>query len=262
MSIMSFKAYSPKLYNGVFITATDTGVGKTITSGLLIRALIQRGIKTGAMKPLETGCLRQGDELLPSDGMFLKEMAEMDDPIDFVTPLRFELPLSPLAASRLEKKPVSLKKLFQSYEYLRKKYDFLVVEGAGGILVPVCLKEDAIIQTSQKAIYISDIIKALNIPLIIVSRATLGTINHTLLTVNYAINIGINVIGIIINFNNPPGVDISEKTNPDIIEELCPVPILAVLPYISNIDKENFDKAIKTSCQEMFDRIINKINTN
>lgn len=250
MNTMNLRDYSPSLYKGIFITATDTGVGKTITSGLIIRALIQRGIKVGAMKPFETGCLKQNGELIPSDGLFLKRMAEMDDPIELIVPQRFELPLSPLAASKLENKSVLIDKVFQSYGYLTSKYDFVVVEGAGGILVPIYRDENA-----NKAVFMSDIIKALNLPLIIISRATLGTINHTLLTVNYALNMGIKVLGVIINFNNPPGSDISEKTNPEILDELSPVPILGVLPYISNITKEQFDNTIM-SHKEIFDKII------
>ncbi len=244
---------------GIFITATDTGVGKTIASAMITRSLILNGFKTGVMKPFETGCIMQKNELVPSDGMFLKEMAEVDDPIDLITSIRFELPLSPLAASRLEKKTVDIEKIFQSYEYLSKKYDFLVVEGAGGILVPVGIKENARLKQGQRAIYISDIIKKLGIPIIVVSRPTLGTINHTLLTVNHALNEGIKVIGIIINHNNPPGIDISEKTNPDIIKELSPVPFLGILPHSSELTKEHFDMIVRASCKKMFDEIVSKI---
>jgi len=241
---------------GVFITATDTGVGKTIASAMLIRALIRKGINAGAMKPFETGCIRQGSNLFPSDGVFLKQMAGMDDPVDSIAPVRFELPLAPLVASRLEKRVVNIENIFKSYEHLGKKYDFMVVEGAGGILVPVLSQEGV---SGSSALFIADIIKLLNIPLIVVSRPTLGTINHTLLTVKYALNAGLKVIGVIINYNNPPGVDISEKTNPDIITELCPAPVIGILPYAHTLTKEYFDMVVSHSCKDMFDSIIGKI---
>lgn len=244
---------------GIFITATDTGVGKTIVAAMIARSLILNGLRAGVMKPFETGCLMQNNELIPLDGMFLKEMSEVDDPIDLITPVRFQLPLSPLAASRLEKKTVDIDKIFKSYEYLSKKYDFLVVEGAGGILVPVGIKEDGEAKHEHGAIYISDIIKEFGLPTIVVSRPTLGTINHTLLTVNHAINEGIRVIGIIINYNNPAGIDISEKTNPDIIKELSPVPVLGILPHSSERTKEHFDRVLSSSLKEMFDEIVSKI---
>lgn len=239
---------------GVFITATDTGVGKTIISGMIVRALVLKGYKTAVMKPFETGCLRQGDNLLPSDGIFLKEMAEIEESIDIITPQKFELPLSPLAASRLEKKTIDMEKVFQSYEYLKTKYDFIVVEGAGGILVPITIEHDS------KALFMSDIIRRLGLPIIIVCRPTLGTINHTLLSVNYAINQHINIVGIIINYSKPKGEDISEQTNPDIIRELAPAPLLGITPYIEKPSKEHFDILLNSICKDLFDSIINKIS--
>ncbi len=238
---------------GIFITATDTGVGKTIISCMIVRALILKGYKTAVMKPFETGCLKQGNELLPFDGMFLREIANIDEPIDIITPLRFELPLSPLAASGLEKKTIDIKKVFQSYEYLKTKYDFIVVEGAGGILVPITIEHDS------QALFMSDIIKRLGLPIIIVSRPTLGTINHTLLTVNHAISQHIDIVGVIINYSKPHGADISEETNPDIIEKLSKAPVLGITPYIETPSKKQFDILLNSSCKDLFDNIISNI---
>ncbi len=242
--------------NGIFITATDTGVGKTIVSAMIIRALVLKGIKTGVMKPFETGCQRLDNNLIPSDGMFLRSMAEMDDHIDNVTPVRFELPLAPFTASRIEKKSVDMERFFNSFEYLCKKYDFVVVEGAGGILVPITREEGV---SDPPVVYMSDIIKKLKLPLIVVSRPTLGTINHTLLTLKYALNEGLRVIGVIINYSNPPGVDISESTNPEIIAELSPVPVLGILPHLTSLDKKNLDRIVSTDCKGILDSIISKI---
>ncbi len=244
---------------GIFITATDTGVGKTIVSAMLIRALVLMGVKVGAMKPFETACQRRGDNLIPSDGMFLREMADMDDDIDMVTPIRFELPLAPIIASRLEKKPVDIGKFLISYEYLQRKYDFMVIEGVGGIRVPISSENREPRSGKPLAIYVTDIIKKLNLPIIIVSRPTLGTINHTLLTVEHALNEGLKVAGIIINYNNPPGADISEKTNPDIIGELSHVPLLGIIPYSPNFDKDSLDKVVSYKCKEIFDGIVNRL---
>lgn len=244
---------------GIFITATDTCVGKTIVSAMIIRALILSGVKTGAMKPFETGCQRLGDELIPSDGTFLRDMAEMDDDINFVTPIRFELPLAPLVASKLENKPVVMVKISNAYKYLQKKYDFLVIEGVGGIQVPITYQNTVSQRKKPRVVFVTDIIKKLNLPLIIVSRPTLGTINHTLLTAQYALNKGLKVAGIIINYKNPPGADISEKTNPDIIKELSPVPVLGVLPHCPNLNKDSLDDVVQHQCKEIFERIISKI---
>jgi dethiobiotin synthetase len=128
------------LKSGYFITGTDTGVGKTIVSAAILRTFIKKGLKVGAMKPIETGCLNKDGVLLPSDGMFLRDMAEMNDSLDIVTPVKFETPVSPLVASRLEDMEIDLERVFKAFENLKKKYDYLIVEGVGGLMVPI-LKE-------------------------------------------------------------------------------------------------------------------------
>ncbi|MCX8031468.1 MAG: dethiobiotin synthase [Thermodesulfovibrionales bacterium] len=257
MIIMNSEQYYQKYFSkGVFITGTDTGVGKTVISALILRALINIGVKPSVIKPIETGCIKKDSNLIPSDGIFLKDMAEMDDPIDIIVPIKYELPLSPLVASRIENKPISFQRIDHSFELLINKYDFLIAEGAGGILVPVAISNNAL---QKKTIYIADIVKRFNLPLIVVSRATLGTINHTLLTVNYAMSIGINIVGIIINYSKSSDTDISEKTNPQIIHELSPVPVLGVVPYIHKIDKENLDKLTKNECKEMLKNLFERL---
>jgi dethiobiotin synthetase len=254
-----------ELSRGIFITGTDTGVGKTIVSAAIIRAMMRRGIRVGAMKPIETGCKKTGDRgqktedrLIPSDGVFLKEMAEMDDPIDLVTPIRFEQPLAPMVASDMELTPLerdfltglrvkslefgvqAMKKVFNAYEKLSEKYDFLVVEGVGGLLVPI-LKRQRAKGKKQEVYFVVDLIKDLKLPVVVVARPTLGTINHTLLTVNHALKEGIDVLGVIINCHNPPEGSIAEKTNPDVLRELCPAPVIGMLPYIKDITLNNIE---------------------
>jgi dethiobiotin synthetase len=219
------------LTKGIFITGTDTGVGKTLVSAAIIRMLISKGAKTGAMKPVETGCEKRNDALIPHDGMFLKEMAGMDDSIDLITPLRFEHPLAPMTAAELEKRPVEIKKIFDAYEALAKKYEFMVVEGAGGLLAPIA-----------PGYFTADLIKGMKLPLVVAARASLGTINHTLLTVNYALKEGIDVLGVIINSTNPEH-GIAEDTNPQVLKRLCPVPVIGAMPYLENISKNNIEEA-------------------
>lgn len=228
-----------KMYNkGIFITGTDTGIGKTIVSAVLIRSLVNKGFKVGAMKPIETGCTWTADkrDLVPSDGMFLKEAAEMDDPIDTVTPLRFELPLAPMVASDIEKKDVDLSKVFEAYNILSNKYDFMVVEGVGGLMVPVKRL------SNRRIYYVSDLIRDLKLPTIVVSRPTLGTLNHTVLTINQAFKEGVEVKGVVINYHNPPENTIAEKTNPEVLKELITVPIIGILPYIDDINISNVNR--------------------
>ena len=214
---------------GIFITATDTGVGKTIVAATIIRALKGQGIKVGAMKPIETGCMSRNGVLVPSDGGFLKESSGMDDSLDLITPVRFELPLAPHIASQREGIAVELGKVFDAYRVLSSKYDFMVVEGIGGVLVPLAGKATGNV---PRTYFLVDLIKELKMPAVVVTRPALGTINHTLLTVWHLLNEGVDVAGIIISFSTPEEGTIAETTNPQALKELCPVPIIGVIPWL------------------------------
>lgn len=219
---------------GYFITGTDTGVGKTIVTAAILRSFIKKGLKVGAMKVIETGCINKDGILVPSDGMFLRDMAEMNDSIDLITPIKLENPLSPLVASRLEDTEVDIDRIFKSFESLRKKYDYLLVEGVGGLMVPISKQE----KKKSTFYFVRDLIKDMQLPVILVTRPTLGTINHTLLTIEALKNKKIPIKGYIINFSEPAKNDIAEKTNPEILRELVDIPCLGVLPYLTELNKD------------------------
>lgn len=254
-----------ELLKGVFISGTDTGVGKTIVSAVIIRALISRGIKVGAMKPFETGCKRsehrsqstevrnRESDLVPADGMFLRDMAEMYDPLDLIAPVRFEQALAPMVASEVEKKTIELETVFDFYNELSKKYDFMLVEGIGGLLVP--LSRPPLPNPACRTYYVTDLIRDLKLPVIIVTRPELGTINHTLLSVNYALKEGLEVLGVIINSPANPGNTIAERTNPEVLKKLCPVPVIGTVPYINPANKANIDMAASTIVRQMSDLV-------
>lgn len=249
------------MHKGIFITGTDTGVGKTVVSAAIIRTLMKNGIRTGAMKPLETGCLNNEGRLLPPDGIFLREAACMEESIDLVAPVCFELPLAPAVASELEKKPVELDRIMAAYEQLSGRYDFMIVEGVGGLMVPIApplcpllakggirggdTSNSSIITHCKSPYFVIDLIKDLELPVVVVARASLGTINHTLLTVEYALREGIKVLGVIINHSVPPDSSAAEKTNPEVLREICPVPVIGVLPYIKDVTMKNIEEAAR-----------------
>ncbi|MCS7163773.1 MAG: dethiobiotin synthase [Thermodesulfovibrio sp.] len=227
---------------GYFITGTDTGVGKTIVTAAILRSFIKKGLKIGAMKAIETGCINKDGILLPSDGMLLRDMAEMNDSLDLITPIKLENPLSPLVASRIENIDIDIDKIFKAFETLKKKYDYILVEGVGGLMVPINKEE------KKKSIYyfVRDLIKDMGLPVILVTRPTLGTINHTLLTLEALKNKKIPVKGYIINFSEPPKNDIAEKTNPQILKELIDIPCLGIFPYLTELSKDKIgETAIK-----------------
>src|SRR5208283_50753 len=243
---------------GIFITGTDTGVGKTVIAAGIILALGRKGVKAGAMKPVETGCVDEGGTLIARDGMFLRKIAGMGEPAGIVAPVRFSRPLAPMIAAELEGKSVDLEAVMHAYSILAAKYDFLVVEGAGGIMVPI-RESGGSMSTglSPSAFFMSDLIKLFDIPLVIVARAGLGTINHTLLTVMYALREGIEVRGVIINNSGPAGDTIAERTNPEVLRKICPVPILATVPFIPSMHKDAVDNTTSALYDQMIGFLIN-----
>jgi dethiobiotin synthetase len=216
---------------GFFVTGTDTGVGKTIIAGALVRVLSFLGLKTGGMKPVESGCVRTGKVLIPTDGMFLKQIAQMQEPITQVTPFCFESPLAPFPASELENNSISVTEIKKAYYRLCARYDAVIVEGVGGLMVPL-----------KKDFFMADLAKEMGLPLIVVAKPGLGSINHTLLTVKYALKEEITVAGIIINYSNPPENSLAEETNPQLLKQICPARLIGIFPYLKNLDDDMLEK--------------------
>jgi dethiobiotin synthetase len=202
---------------GIFITGTDTDVGKTVISSGIAGVLRDQGVNVGVFKPMLSGIKRDDPE---SDTYWLKKMAKTPLTLEEITPFQFEQPLAPAVAQELEGTSITLEDILKHWETIREKHDYFIVEGAGGISVPL-----------GKDFLVSDVIKALNFPVLIVARPNLGTINHTFLTVEYAKKLGLTIAGIIINGTSEQG-DLVEKTSPNVIEEMCSVPILGIIPKI------------------------------
>lgn len=217
---------------GFFITGSDTGVGKTIIAGALIKALLFRGIKTCGMKPIESGCGREGRILIPDDGMFLKQAAHMPESLNLVTPCCLESPLAPLPASEIDRIQININEIRKAFAKLSKSYDAVIAEGVGGLLVPI-----------KKDYYVIDLARTLGLPLIVVARPGLGTINHIMLTVNYALKEGLDVAGIILNYSQPPENTLAEETNPKLLAQICPVPVIGIFPYLKNLGEEAIEAA-------------------
>lgn len=209
---------------GFFITGTDTGVGKTVVTACLLSLFRKYRLDVGVMKPIETGVTRQA----LSDAEFLIKAAGTESALADVSPIRFKTPASPLQASRIEKRPIDIKLILQKFRDLADKHEYMLVEGVGGILAPI----------TEKYLVI-DLIRELRLPLIVVCRHTLGTINHTLLTVKTAQAKGITVHGIIFNQTTPKNSPI-EKAQPALVSELTEVPIVGEFPYIKNISPASF----------------------
>jgi dethiobiotin synthetase len=205
---------------GVFVTGTDTGVGKTYVSTGIARALISRGVDVGVMKPAETGCRMRTGRMLPRDALRLIKSACVKDPLSLVNPYRFRRTLAPAVAAELEGKTIDPSKIINAFQLLSNSHDFMIVEGAGGIMVPL-----------SGAYTFLDLAKILGIPVLIVARPGLGTINHTMLTIAALRERKIEIAGIVINYclDHEPGT--AEKTSPAVIEKLSSVRIMGTIPY-------------------------------
>jgi len=205
---------------GIFITGTDTGVGKTLIAGGLAACCRSGGTRVGVMKPVESGCRRLEHGLQPDDALYLKKMAACADALDDIVPYRLEQPLTPSVAAALSGVAIDLDVIRQAYRRIAGRSDLVLVEGAGGLLAPIFGPSTGV-----------DLLRLLQIPMIVVARNALGTINHTLLTVEHARRSGLTVLGIILNHCSP-SPDLSAATNPGIIAELSGLPLLGVIPYL------------------------------
>ncbi len=201
-----------------FITATDTGAGKTVVTFVLGVLLKAKGYKVGVIKPVQCA----GD-----DAQWLKRCLKLDDDIRVINPFWAPEPLSPHLAMRRAKMKFDFKRVQGALKELEAKYDIVVIEGAGGLMVP--LNAEAI---NNRPYYNADLARDLGARVIIVSRLGLGTINHTLLTVNQAKAYGLKIQGIIFSDARGRSKSLPERTNPSEIEKLSKIKVLGVVPYI------------------------------
>ncbi len=217
--------------HGIFITGTGTEIGKTVVAGGFAAMLRHAGVNVGAMKPISSGDT--------ADAQFLKQYAQIDDDLATLNPIQLRHPLAPSVAARMENRTLDLAQVEAAFESLKKKYDFLIVEGVGGIAVP--LDDDLLV---------AHLIKRLQLPTLIVATAGLGTLNHTLLTVAFAQQFALEIVGIVLNTITPETPGLAEATNPMEIERLTDVPVLGVLPYAENLQSETRDPTFLAAFME------------
>jgi len=213
---------------GIFITGTGTGVGKTVVSAGLALALKERGIKVGVMKPIATGCVGDNGTLISTDAVYLFEAAE-NEYAPLTSPYRFRNPVSPNVAQIYEQREIDTDAILSAYKKLTALYDFVIVEGIGGLMVPI-----------KRKYFVANMVREMDLPVVVVSNIGLGAINHTLLTVDSAMIRGLQIRGII--FNRAPLVNFSlaELTNPKVINELTGLPILGTLPELDDVNVDQF----------------------
>jgi dethiobiotin synthetase len=208
-----------KRVSGLFITGTDTGVGKTYVGAIIARCLAAEGRRVGVYKPAASGCRRLGDGLISDDATALWQAAGRPGELDRVCPQRFAAPLAPHLAARAEDRELDADLLCEGLDYWRQRSDVILVEGAGGLMSP--LGDD---------LYVADLAEDFNLPLVVVSRNVLGTINQTLQTLITAATFreGLPIAGVVLNHAGPSAaVDRSLSSNRRELATRCVPPILA-----------------------------------
>lgn len=209
----------------MFVSGTDTGVGKTVVACALVRGLRARGVDVGVIKPVETGVGPEG----PSDALALLEAAECADPLDDVCPQRFALPAAPTVAAEAEGRRVDTAAIQAAFRRVRARHECVVAEGAGGLLVP-----------AAEGVAMADLARELRLPIVLVARAALGTINHTLLTLEAAAARGLDVAGVVISHSSGVLSD-ADEANLDALRQALGSGLLAELPPIATGEKPVLD---------------------
>lgn len=209
---------------GIFITGTDTGVGKTIVAATLALLLRMKGVNVGVMKPVTSGCRDEEGSLVSDDALLLCQAAGVSCSAD-VAPYLLREPLAPAEAARIDGVKIDFSRIKESYDRLAAVHDVVIVEGAGGLMVPLA-----------GGLLIADLVHMLDMPLLVVARPGLGTINHTVLTCFAARQMGLGVAGVIVN-NYPATPDLAERSAAHHIGSLCGAPVLGIWPNCDETDQ-------------------------
>ena len=206
----------------LFVTGTDTDVGKTCVSASIVKNLRDMDIDVGVMKPFASGH-KKNSSSLPQDVEILMKYSGSQDPIDLVNPYFFEIPTSPYDAAKILVQKINLQKVIDAYNKLLSSHDLVIVEGIGGLMTPI-----------TQNYFVSNLISELDIDTIIVMGSKLGTVNHTLLTYEHCKQMHLKLKGFIINQTEPNGYELTNLKQQ--IMELTSQIVYCAIPYHRNFD--------------------------
>jgi dethiobiotin synthetase len=212
---------------GIFITGTDTGVGKTFVACGLAALLRESGYRVGVMKPAETGCAGDDGNWAPQDALALKAAAGCETPLAQICPYQFREPLAPSVAAEREGRRVDIDRLMDIYGEISAAHDITLVEGAGGLMVPLL-----------PSYTFADFARVLKLPVIVVAANRLGVINHLTLTLEHASCKGLSVLGYILNRLSSEN-SLAADTNREVLSGLTGVQCLGELPFIGTAQAGN-----------------------
>lgn len=215
---------------GLFITATDTGVGKTVVACAIAHALRcqQPGLRLGVSKPFATGCRHDREGLVNPDAEALAHFADCRQLLDVINPIRYALPLAPAVAAEETSRPIDWPELRRALMWLDQHCDAMLIEGVGGLMVPL--------DDRRPRYTVLDFIRRIGYPVLVVTRSRLGTLNHTAMTVSLLKQAGCRVAGIAMNNFEPDAAanadDPSIASNRQWITRMTGVRVLAMIPHL------------------------------
>ena len=226
---------------GIFIIGTDTDVGKTVVSAGLMHLLLKNKYSAAYFKPVASGEIILDGTAQAADAAFINTVSGFSEDQNNITPFAFKNAVSPHLASRMEKKAIDFSVIKDRLQYLKKHYELIIAEGAGGLIVP--FNDNGFMQY--------DLIRKLGFPCLLVARTGLGTINHILLTLAFARSQGIKIKGIVMNgFDNT----LIEKDNIETITKLSGITPIITVPKLTGVNTEKLQSG---NISEVFEKIIN-----
>lgn len=210
--------------SGIFIVGTSSNVGKTIITTCLIYAFRKRKIDAVPYKPVQCGAITEGEKWLAPDVELYRKVYNTKN-IEQLNSFLYEQRFSPHFAAQLAERPINPQVIKSNYDVLQEMHELVLVEGAGGLAVPLIDEQYGT----------PELIKDLNIPIVIVTQATVGTLNATALTAHYAQSKGLDIKGIIVN-GYPDEPTEGVKHNPVMIEKMTGIPVIGLVPQIENVE--------------------------
>lgn len=216
---------------GLCVIGTGTDVGKTVVSAALCTLARSRGDRVTYFKPVLSGAVQEGNRLIPGDTRFVCETAGLQESWEVLTPCIYRNPLSPHLAARLEGRPVDRERIGKAFLDLACRYDTLIVEAAGGLAVPL----------DDEGFLMADLLQEFGLPTLLVASAGLGTINHTVLSVEYARSKGISLLGVLLNGGRGEPCEADNATQ---IARLTGLPVYGPLPHMDSLEGPSLMEAL------------------
>ncbi len=218
----------------LFVSGTDTEIGKTVVTAILALSLQAHGVNVGIMKPFASGCEMVDGHLQSEDARWLKEMVGVEDELELINPARWQEPLAPLvAARRAQDESDYWSRSIEAYGVLCARYEVVIVEGVGGLLAPIA-------ERNRKILTNADWMSDQNLPAVLVARRTLGTINHSLLTLEVLRARTIECAGIVFcDAQLTSAFDVAADTSTPVIAEMSGIPVLGSASYLKDLSRAN-----------------------